>query len=352
MYRKLLSFAIAMLYGIAYLLPVSPAQAAQKIVIKVNAPYNPKSSGDMPLVTLVQAFQKEMESRFPDRVSVRIYWDQQLAKTYESALNALQTNVVHVTFFPLTTMAEFTPAGVPVSNLFLFPFPHTQIAYDAFDGEVGAMITERIIKDTRVRPIIYCEVGFRHLLNNKQAVTNLDSLKGLKFRVQPNPVHIASFRALGTNPTPISWSELFTSLQQGVVDGTENPFENIRTARLYEVQKYLTLSGHAFEMGLYAMGEEFYQSLPADIRDGMNEAMVGILAGYRKEMAVKDGEMLAFFKTKMQVNELSAAELERFRIAVEPALQLSRDQAGAEYADAIFALLKKYEDDYFSRTKK
>ena len=332
---------------------VSGALSGEKIILKFNAPNNPKAFGDMPQVYLTQEFKKRMEERFPGRVQVRLYWDDQLAKTYDGALNSLQNNVIHFQFYPMTSIAEYTKAAIPFTNLFLVPYPHSQIIYDAFDGEIGDMVRERVIREARIRPLVYWEVGFRHLLNNKAPVNDIEDIKGLKFRVQPNPVHLASFRALGTNPTPIPWAELFTALQQGVVDGTENPFENIKVGRLYEVQKYLTLTGHAFEMGTYAMGEEFYQSLPSDVRDGMEEILKELTAEHRIGMAKVNSEMLKMFEEKgLKINELSPESMARFRDAVKPAREVSREQAGAEYADKFFELMEKYEAEYFARIKK
>lgn len=350
MSKKLFSVFAAVLC--MTVLAVGSAQAAKKIIMKINAPNNPKAFGDQPQVIQTIEFKRIMEEKFPGQVEVRLYWDEQLAKTYDGALNNLQNNVMHLQFYPLTSMAEYTKAGIPFTNLFLVPYPHVQIIYDAFDGEVGQMVIDRIVKEARVRPVAFWEVGFRHLMNNKGPIEDLDSLKGLKFRVQPNPVHLASFRALGTNPTPIPWAELFTALQQGVVDGTENPFENIKVARLYEVQKYLTLTGHAFEMGVQAMGEDFYQSLPADVRDFMNATLKDLTAKHREGMLHMNVEMLQMFKDKgMQVNELSIEQLAKFREAVKPAIEVSREQAGAEYTDKFLGLMAKYEADYFARTK-
>lgn len=343
---------LALLFCFA-LFAATGARAGERIIMKMNASNNPKAFADMPQVYLTQEFKKRMEARFPGRVQVRIYWDDQLAKTYDGALNSLQNNVIHFQLFPMTSIAEYTKAAIPFTNLFLVPYPHVDIIHNAFDGEVGQMVTERIVREARIRPLAFWEIGFRHLLNNKAPINEISDIKGLKFRVQPNPVHLASFRELGTNPTPIPWAELFTALQQGVVDGTENPFENIKVGRLYEVQKYLTLSGHAFEMGMYAMGEEFYQKLPEDVRTGMHEILADLTKLHREGMAKVNREMLQLFKDKgVQVNELDAASLARFRDAVRPAREVSREQSGAEYADKFFELMEKYEAEYFARTGK
>lgn len=331
-----------------------PVHAGERTIIKVNATYHPRTFGDHPIVYLMQEFEKLMEERLPGKVDVRIYWDNQLAKTYENMVNGLQTNVFHLSNIPLTSMAEFSPAFVPLSNLFLFPYPHVALPYKAYDGEVGQMARERLIRDARIRPMTYWEVGFRHLLNNKNPITDLNSLSNIKFRVQPNPVHLASWKALGTNPTPITWSELFTALQQGVVDGTENPFENIIGARLYEVQKYLTLTGHGFEMTSWLMGEEFYQSLPSDVRDVLEQTFAELTVRHRAALAEKNREWLAYFGNEggMQINTLPMEELLRMRAVVEPMRQISRDLAGAEYTDRMYEVIAENEEEFLKNNAK
>ncbi len=337
-----LAFCLAMLSCLAH--------AGEKTIIKVNATYHPRTFGDHPIVYLTQEFKKRLEEKLPGRVEVRLYWDNQLAKTYESAVNALQTNVIHLSNFPLTSVAEFSPAFIPLSNLFLFPYPYIDLVYQAYDGEVGAMARDRLIQDARLRPVCYWEVGFRHLLNNKNPITDVSSLNDIKFRVQPNPVHIASWKALGTNPTPVTWSELFTALQQGVVDGTENPFENVMSARLYEVQKYLTLTGHGFEMSGWLMSEEFYQGMPDDVRAAMDETFAELLPLHRDAFAQKNKDWIEFLGTagkgNMQINTLPMEELLRMRKVVEPMLQISRDLAGAEYTNTMYEIISRNEEEF------
>lgn len=348
--RKLLSIFMSALCLVIFSAGFSTADAAE-ITIKVNATFNPKSHGDMPLVRDFQAFEEKMEARFPGRVEVRLYWDESLGKTHEASMNALQNNVFHLQFYPMTSLSEYTKAAIPFTNLFLVPYPHTQIVYNAFDGEIGQMVTERMVAETRVRPVAFLDIGFRHLLNNRGPVTSLADLKDMKYRVQPNPVHLASFKALQTNPTPVAISELFTALQQRVVDGTENPLENIMVFRLYEVQKYLTLSGHAFEMGCWAMGDQFYQKLPADVREGMHEILAEITADHRAYIGEKNDEFLAYISERMEVNQLSLEQLAQFREIVAPGREVSRQQAGAEYTDKFLSLLDKYTQEYLATLK-
>lgn len=330
------------------------AEAAQKkIVMKINASGNASQKDDIPHVHNYLWFKEEMEKRFPGRFEVQLFWDNQLARSYEAAVNALQNGVFHLNAFPLSTTAEYSVAGVPFNNLFLIPYPHVQLAYDVIDGKVGEMITGRLLQDTGLRVVAYWEGGFRHLLLIKKPVEHLDDLKGVKMRVQPNPVHLSAFKLLGTNPTPIAWGELFTALQQKVVDGTENPLQNIEAGRLYEVSKYLTLTGHLFEYVVYMVNDTWYQGLPDDIRQGFDECMALATQEYRRRIAIQNERWLEDFQKRgMAVNELPLEELEKFKEVVMPSYEQSEKTAGKEYTDAMLQEIEKVKKEYFEKLGK
>ena len=328
------------------------AAADAKIVIRANIYGNPQAQGDTPSVKSMLFLKKKFEERVGDKAEIKIFWDNQLAKTYESAVNALQNGVIHISDIPMTTMAEYTNAYVPMSNLFLIPYPHSAIAYRVIDGEIGKTMTERVIKDAGLRAMSYWAVGFRHLTSVSKQIRNLDDLQGMKIRVQPNPVHLAAFEALGANPTPIPWGELFTALQQGVVDGAENPFDNIYQARLYEPQKNITLTGHAFEFVCYLTGEQFYQSLPKDVQEAWDASFAEATAYHRTELVKSDKRILQFLANgQMEVFELPADELKRFRDKVKPAWNVSKELVGEEYYNKIIDGVAKVEADYLANKK-
>ena len=107
------------------------------------------------------------------------------------------------------------------------------------------------------------EQGFRHLTNNKHAVKNVADMKGLKIRVTENPVHITAFRALGASPTPMSWPEVVSALQQGTIDGQENPISVLTSAKLWEVQKHLSLTAHVYAPMVLLVSPSFWNGLNA-----------------------------------------------------------------------------------------
>ncbi|MFV0334778.1 MAG: TRAP transporter substrate-binding protein [Tropicimonas sp.] len=332
------------------LLVLGGAQTAlAKVTIRASVYGNPQAQSESAHVKALVRFKEEFEARVGDEATIQIFWDNQLTQTYEAAVNSLQNGLVHITSIPMNTMAEYTDAYAPLANLFIFPYPHQQVPYDVIDGKVGEILNERVIADTRLRPFAYWEVGFRHLIGVKKPINTLEDLKGMKLRVQPNPIHLEAFKLLGANPTPIPWGELFTALQQGVVDGTENPLDNLYSGRLYEPVKYLTLTGHAYEYVVYLTGEDFYQSLSPEIQQAWEEAAAATTVYFRGEMAAYEAFVLDYIqKEGMEVIELSPEEIERFREVVVPSWDISREMVGDEYFNSIMDEITRIREEYLA----
>ncbi len=344
-FTKMLRIASILL---AVTLLATAAGAAETLDLKFSLSYNPKSRPDAPHVLAPLAFKRELEKRLGDKVKIRIYWDNQLAKTYEAAVNALQNGLIHFTQIPMSTLSEYTQACVPFTDLFLIPYPHTKIAHNLIDGELGQIFRDRIISETGLRTVASWEVGFRHITSVNKPIHSLDDLKGMKIRVQPNPVHLAAFAELGTNPTPIAWAETFTALQQNVVDGAENPYRNIIDARLYEVQKHISLTGHVFEFVCFLTGEEFYQSLTDEQRKAWDESLAVATEEFRKASAQSEKADYEFLEEKMEIFTMPEAEMEKFRNAVRQSGKIAAEAAGEEYTARVLELVRKEVDGYLA----
>jgi len=145
-------------------------------------------------------------------------------------------------------------------------FPSAAIAWEVLDGPFGKKLCQGLIQKTGMRHLAYSECGFRHFTNNKKKIRTPEDMKGLKFRVQETPLYVTLVKSLGASPTPIAWTEVYNALQTGVVDGQENPVSVIIYAKLYEVQKYITLDGHVYGVDWFLINEKFYQSLPDDLK--------------------------------------------------------------------------------------
>jgi len=142
-------------------------------------------------------------------------------------------------------------------------------------------ITEWSVEDAGVRVLAITDAGFRVLTNSSKPVTNLEDLKGLKIRVPPNPIMIGAFKSWGIDPIPMAWSETFNALQQKVVDGQENPVNVLLAVKFYEVQKYVTDIDYILQTGALVLSDDFYQSLPADMQEAVDQSGQEVMAWLR-----------------------------------------------------------------------
>ena len=170
-----------------------------------------------------------------------------------------------------------------------------------------------------VRPLGSLYLGSRFITTSKKKVTVPDDLKGLKIRVPDQPISIAEFKAFGANPTPMAYSEVYLALQQNVVDGQENPLVQISTAKFYEVQKYLSNTGHVVQMINPCINEDFYQSLPEDLRALLTETVEEYCIKLSDESVAQEEELLK--ELLGQGMELCEADRDAFREKAKTVIQ-------------------------------
>jgi tripartite ATP-independent transporter DctP family solute receptor len=181
------------------------------------------------------------------------------------------------------------------------------------DGPVGDKVRAKL-EEKGLVGLVYWENGFRNVTNNKRAVTKLEDLDGIKLRVMQNNVFLDSFKALGANAVPLPYSELFTALETKAVDGQENPYNTILSAKFYEVQKYLTVTNHVYSPWIVLVSKKYWDGLSKDERAVLQKAAVISRDFERQDTRVEASRALGELKAKgMQINELSAAESTRMR---------------------------------------
>ena len=185
-----------------------------------------------------------------------------------------------------------------------------------------------------VKLIAVWENGYRHITNNRHPINTPADLKGIKLRVPEGKWRVKMFQAYGANPSPMKFSEVFTALQTGVMDGQENPFAQIASAKFYEVQKYLSLTGHVYTPSYVAVGAKKWSALPAEVRKTL-ESIAKETQSWVYEKAMRDEqELLAKMKTAgIQVNE---ANKDAFIAASKPVY----DEYAKEVIDRAIALGK------------
>lgn len=210
-------------------------------------------------------------------------------------------------------------------------------AHAVMDGPIGAELLKDLERN-RMKGIAFWEIGFRHVTNSKLSVKAPDDLKGLKIRTTPNKAHLEAFKLWGANPVPMAFTELYLALQTGTVDAQENPINNIFANRMYEVQKHLTLTGHAYTASIAAMSLMKFNQLPADQQKMVLDAALEAGRFQRELNAKQEGENLAKIKAA-GLTVVEKVDAEAFRkVVYEPVAKQYTDAHGREIVDRILAV--------------
>jgi tripartite ATP-independent transporter DctP family solute receptor len=270
-----------------------------------------------------QAFCADLEKRTNSRYRCQI---QAGSNDERASIEAVQLGTLDVTNTSTGPVSNFVPEVGIVDIPFLFrDYDH---ARRVLDGPIGQEMLAKF-PSKGIVALAWTENGFRHLTNSKRAVVKPDDVKGLKVRTMQNPVHIQAFQSIGVQPTPMAFSELFTSLQQGVVDGQENPIPVILSAKFSQVQKHLSLTGHVYSPSLLLMSPRLWNSLSeADKANFREAAKVGSAAQRKK---VNDDEAAGIAQLKSDGMEVvTTVDGQAFRTAMTPVWSEFAKKYGAE----------------------
>ena len=247
------------------LVPPLPVVAADTIVIKFShmvAPSTPKGKA-------AEKFKQLAEERTQGRVKIEVYPNGQLYKDRDE-IEALQLGSVQML---APSLFKFGALGAREFEVFDLPyiFPNKATLYRVMDGALGKELFGKL-EPKGVLGIAFWDNGFKQMSANKPLRLPVD-FKGLQLCIQPSKVLEAQMKALGANPVPMVFSEVYTALQQGVAGGTENPVSDFYTQKMHEVQKHLTLSDHGYLGYMVIVNKKFWEGLPADIRGILEQAM-------------------------------------------------------------------------------
>ena len=185
---------------------------------------------------------------------------------------------------------------------------HPRGRHKALDGGYGDKINEIIASDGQIRNLGFMELGYRHMTNNVRPINTPDDMKGIKFRTTTSDLRLAVFEALGAQPVSMSFSEVFTGLQQNVIDGQESPLSTIDSSSFAEVQKYLSLTGHFWTNECLLINEKLWDSLPEEWQTILQEEVDACETRIREKNVQSDEELVAKLESEgMEVNEVDKA---------------------------------------------
>lgn len=286
----------------------------------------------------VQAFKPYVEEKSNGRIKVEIYPNSALGGERQM-VEACQLGTLEISYVTTAVLANFDNQFKVFDLPFLFD--DLSVARKALDGELGAKVAENLEK-SELKFLCYAENGYRMVTNNKKPITQPEDLKGIKIRTMENSIHMRSFELLGASPTPMAFTELYTALQQGTVDGQENPLFLTETSKFYEVQKYLSLTGHVYAPGISVMSLSFWNSLPGDLQQIVMEGMYEARDLQRDLLDIQNEEALTILKEKMQVNELTAEQKTKFQEATLPVYEEASKEIGQDIVDLAREANKTY----------
>ena len=310
---------------------------------KAGEPGKTEYTAQMKLATLTPAshtynqaankFAELVKQRSQGRIEVKVYPDGQLGKGERELLEAIQQGTLDIYVGSTAPLSGFSPSMGILDIPFLFrDYAH---ADKVLDGPIGLSLLKELEK-ANLKGLAFWENGFRNLTNSKLAVKTPDDAKGLKIRTQENKIHLTAWKAAGVNPVPMAWGEVYGALQQKTIDGQENPVAVIHSAKLNEVQKYLSMTQHVYSPAVLIVSAKKWQAIPpAD-----------------QEMLLKTALEVAQFERKLgrdaeekQVAELTArgmtvtkdVDKAAWQKAMQPAFDEFSKQFGKEKIDAILS---------------
>lgn len=293
--------AIAGLVAATTLFAALTMTAYAQSTVNIKLAHNGNTNPDDPQNVGVNAFKEMVEERSNGSISVQIYPAGQLGDA-RTIVEGIQLGMIEMADVENGPMGGF----VPEAMLWDLPFIFRDIehAHNVLDGEIGRSVQEKYT-DVGIRHLAYNDGGFRYFTNDQRPINTMEDLKGLKIRVMESEVMVDTINSFGASAVPMSFGELYTALQQGVVDGQENPMNLIYSQRFYEVQDYLSLSGHFYYPRQYIAAEKWWQTLDEEHQEIISQASVEASNIQRDSLAEYEIEMRSVLESNgMKINEV------------------------------------------------
>ena len=319
--KKLTLLAAAL--AVAVLVPVgASAQTAMKISISI-AQNSHQGIG-------IDTLAKEVERRTNGRIKIQGFYSGSLGGERES-IEAVQLGTQELTFTSTGPVPNFVPAARILDIPFLFR--DKAHARAVLDGPIGQEMLKEF-ESKGFKALAWGENGVRHMTNSKRSVNSPEDLKGLKMRTMENPVHVAAYKGFGIVTTPMAFPEVFTALQQGTVDGQENPLSVIMAAKFDQVQKHLSLTGHVYSPAIFLMNKASFDKLSAADKQVFLDAAAEAVKANRARVDEDDAKGVAELRAK-GMHVVENPDKSKFQAALTPVYAEFEKQFGKANIDRI-----------------
>lgn len=315
--------------------PVSgESSASAEKVIKLGSVNNENHT----LFKGYEKFKEIVEEQTDGNIAVEIYPNGLLGDD-RTMIEGLQLGTLEAVGVSTSMLANWAPPMLAYDLPFIFPDVET--AYKVLDGPYGEKVG-KLLEEEGIVFLAYFENGFRQLTNNIREVNSVEDIDGLKIRVMQTPVHIETWSTLGASPTPMTYTELFTAMQQGVIDGQENPYGNTAMDKFYEVQDYMTVTNHVYNpMGL-VISKTFFDSLSEDEKKIVQDAAVEA-GDYQRQLNQEQNETYkqTIIDSGITMTELTPEARAGFEEKAKGVYDEFVDDIGKEFMDEFLAEVEK-----------
>lgn len=278
---------------------------------------------------------KELPIRTEGRYRLEVYADGILASSVDDIVGGLKEGTFEMNCLTAGSWSSYTDAFAEINVPFLFSScEHAEAVLEA--GLLDEMYAraEADVPGVLFRGIN--AIGFRELTNNKKEITTPADVSGLKLRTLSDPIQIAAWEALGASVVSVPYSDLYSSLQQGMIDGEENPALNLWNEKLYEVQKYMTMTNHLFTLSCQIVSKDFYDSMSAEDQQILEELIAEAqVASFDRYKEMSEEAVAHLEDAGMIITYLDDAQLQAFKDAMAPAYDMCIETMGQERWDAL-----------------
>ncbi len=331
--RTLVSAAVTALAGATLLFSSAAfAQYADRTIKFTNG-----VAEDHPVGLGFKRMQEVLAARTGGKMKINAFWNGSAGGDLQAtqALRAGTQEMVCTSSSPLVgIIKELGVFDLP------FLFANEKEADAVLDGPAGAYFNKKL-EEAGLVNLAYWENGFRNLTNNKRPVARAEDFEGVKVRVMQNNIFLDTFKTLGTNAVPMNFGEVFTALETKTIDGQENPFVTIETSKFSEVQKYLSVTRHAYTPFLILYSKKLWDQLNPQEQAALREAAIEGQKVERVANRTLNEKSLANLKKTMTVNEVTSAEQKRMFDKVKPVYDKNVPIIGAEPVTIVLDALKK-----------
>jgi len=307
-----------------FTLSVAEPATAQTMKINISLPRDSHQG------VAIDTFAREVQKRTNGRYHIRTFYSGELGDERES-VEAVQRGTLELTYTSTGPIPNFVPEVAILDIPFLFrDYVHARAL---LDGPIGQLLLAKF-RAKGIVALVWAENGFRHMTNNRRAINVPDDAKGLKMRTMENLVHIRAYRQFGIIPTPMPFSKLFSALQQGIIDGQENPLSVITSAKFHRVQKYLSLTGHVYSPALILMHEKLWDKLSEADQQAFREAAAEAARANRSHVDEDEKKAVSDLRNK-GMSVVENLDKSKFQEVLAPVYEEFAKKFGQENIDSI-----------------